>query len=40
VLVETGRRAIAGESLDAMLPDHRERFEKLFTALRDGIKAS
>jgi AcrR family transcriptional regulator len=37
VLVETGRRAIAGEPLDAILPDHRARFERLFTALREGV---
>ena len=37
VLTETGRRAIAGEPLDAILPDHRARFERLFAALRDGV---
>lgn len=37
VLVETGRRLIAGEAHDALLADHHARFEHLFDALRSGV---
>jgi len=37
VLVETARRRVAGESLDAVLDDHRARLELLFDALRNGV---
>jgi AcrR family transcriptional regulator len=37
VMVETARRVIAGESPDAVLDDHRARFDLLFDALRHGF---
>ncbi|AGZ42071.1 putative transcriptional regulator, TetR family protein [Actinoplanes friuliensis DSM 7358] len=37
VLVGTARRLIAGEQADALLDDHRARFERLFEALRGGV---
>ena len=37
VLVETASRVMAGESPNALLDDHRARFEKLFDALRNGV---
>jgi AcrR family transcriptional regulator len=37
VLTDTARRLIAGEPPAAPLADHRTRFERLFTALRDGV---
>ncbi len=37
VLVETARRLVAGEPMDALLDDHRARFERLFDALRHGV---
>jgi AcrR family transcriptional regulator len=40
VLVETARRLTAGESPTTVLPDHRTRFERLFTALRHGVVES
>ena len=39
VMVETARRVIAGESPDAVLDDHRARFDLLFDALRHGFDA-
>jgi AcrR family transcriptional regulator len=38
VLVETARRLIAGAPSDAVLDDHRARFERLFDALRSGVE--
>ena len=38
VLTGTARRLIAGEPRDAVLADHRARFERLFTALRSGFR--
>jgi AcrR family transcriptional regulator len=40
VMVETARRVIAGESPDAVLDDHRARFDLLFDALRRGFDAT
>jgi len=37
VLVETARRRLAGEPPSAVLDDHRERLEQLFTTLRHGV---
>ena len=37
VLVETARRVIAGEPIDAVVDDHGVRLERLFAALRNGI---
>jgi AcrR family transcriptional regulator len=37
VLVETARRLIAEEAPDVVADDHRERLERLFTALRGGV---
>lgn len=37
VLVQTGRRVIAGESPSSLVDDHRARLEALFGALRDGV---
>ena len=37
VLVETARRVIAGESINAVKDDHRLRLERLFAALRNGF---
>ncbi|MBW8483776.1 TetR/AcrR family transcriptional regulator [Actinomadura parmotrematis] len=37
VLVETARRLVAGDPRDAVLADHRARFDRLFTALRTGV---
>jgi AcrR family transcriptional regulator len=37
VLVESARRAIAGEPPDTVVDDHRERFERLFDALRRSV---
>jgi hypothetical protein len=37
VMVATARRLIAGESPDAVVDDHRARFEELFDALRTGV---
>lgn len=37
VMVETGRRLIAGDPYPAVVDDHRERLERLFAALRDGV---
>jgi AcrR family transcriptional regulator len=36
VLVQTARRRLAGESPDAVLDEHRARFERLFDMLRNG----
>jgi AcrR family transcriptional regulator len=38
VLVATARRVIAGESMDALLDEHRVRLERLFDALRSGVE--
>ncbi|HEY4224193.1 MAG TPA: TetR/AcrR family transcriptional regulator [Pseudolysinimonas sp.] len=40
VLVQTARRAIGGEPMDALLDDHRARFERLFQALRHGLSSN
>lgn len=37
VLVETARRLVAGEPPDAVADGHRERLERLFDALRNGV---
>ena len=37
VMVDTARRLIAGEQLDALVDGHRARFERLFDALRNGV---
>ena len=37
VLVETARRRLAGDPLDAVTADHRARLERLFDALRGGV---
>jgi hypothetical protein len=37
VLVETGRRLLAGDSPSAVVDDHRGRLERLFEALRNGV---
>ena len=37
VMVETARRVIAGESPSDLVDDHRERLERLFDALRNGV---
>lgn len=38
VMVETARRLIAGEPFGAVVDDHRAGFERLFDALRDGVR--
>jgi AcrR family transcriptional regulator len=38
VLVETGRRLVAGDPYPSVVDDHRERLERLFGALRDGVR--
>ncbi|MBO2450240.1 TetR/AcrR family transcriptional regulator [Actinomadura barringtoniae] len=40
VLVETARRLTAGDPPDAVADDHRERLERLFIALRNGVVPS
>jgi AcrR family transcriptional regulator len=40
VMLQTARRVIDGESPDAVLPDHRARFERLFATLRNGLPLS
>jgi AcrR family transcriptional regulator len=37
VMVETARRLINGETMSAVVDDHRARFERLFDALRGGV---
>jgi AcrR family transcriptional regulator len=37
VLVGTARRVLSGESPDAVVDDHRARFERLFDTLRSGL---
>jgi hypothetical protein len=37
-MVETARRLIAGEPFSAVVDDHRARFERLFDALRNGVR--
>jgi AcrR family transcriptional regulator len=37
VLVETARSVMAGAAVDAVVNDHRERLDRLFVALRNGI---
>jgi AcrR family transcriptional regulator len=37
VFVETARRLIAGDDVDAVAALHRERVERLFAAVRDGV---
>lgn len=40
VMVGTARRVIAGESIEALLDEHRTRLEHLFEALRSGVLPS
>jgi AcrR family transcriptional regulator len=37
VMVQTAGRLMAGEPMDSLLADHRERFERLFESLRSGV---
>jgi AcrR family transcriptional regulator len=37
VLVETARRVMGGESIPAVRANHRERLDRMFTALRNGL---
>lgn len=39
ILVATARRVMAGESAEALVDGHRERFERLFDALRNVVAA-
>ena len=37
VMVETASRVVAGESINALVDDHRARLDRLFNALRSGL---
>jgi AcrR family transcriptional regulator len=39
VMVQTARRVIAGQPMNAVVDDHRARLERLFDALRNGVVA-